>query len=73
MIEAITDRGEEMFSRVMRCAMRKYSQKGQGFVEYALVIAFVVAIAVLLTVVRPDLMDAVRASFDRPTAVIDSV
>ena len=73
MIEAIMDRGEEMFSRVVQCAVRKYSQKGQGLAEYALVIAFVVALVVALTVVRPDLLDALRASFDRPADVVDSM
>ncbi|MBR2733586.1 MAG: Flp family type IVb pilin [Selenomonadaceae bacterium] len=48
----------------------KKSEKGQGMVEYALIIAFVAAIAIY--VLNNGLKDAVKGSFDNASAMISS-
>ncbi len=39
-------------------------QKGQGMLEYALVIAFVVVVGVVLTEVRPDFLASLTEVFN---------
>ncbi|MBE8953771.1 MAG: Flp family type IVb pilin [Quinella sp. 1Q7] len=48
----------------------KKSEKGQGMVEYALIIAFVAAIAIY--VLNNGLKAAVKDSFDNASAMISS-
>lgn len=48
----------------------KKSEKGQGMVEYALIIAFVAAIAIY--VLNNGLGTAVRQSFDNASSMIQS-
>ena len=40
-------------------------QEGQGLVEYALVLAFIVVLSMVLLTVRPELRDSITAVFDR--------
>lgn len=48
------------------------SQKGQGMVEYALVIAFVVALSVVLFVTRPELAQGIGAIADRASNLLET-
>ena len=40
-------------------------EKGQGLVEYALILAFVVALSMVLLAVRPELRESIAAVFGR--------
>ena len=52
------------------CVSRRLkAQSGQGLVEYALVLAFVIAIGVGLLSVKPELKDAVVGVYDSVTAL----
>lgn len=48
-------------------------QKGQGMVEYALIIAFVVAVSVALFVTRPELAQGIGAIMDRAANLLESL
>lgn len=48
------------------------TQKGQGMVEYALIIAFVVALSVVLFVMRPELAQGIGAIADRASNLLDT-
>ncbi len=45
-------------------------QKGQGMVEYALVIAFVVAIAVVLFTTRPELSHSISGVMENASSTL---
>ena len=49
-----------------------HDQKAQGFVEYALVIGFVVALGVFLFVTHPDLMVATSSVFSSAADALSS-
>ena len=48
------------------------AQKGQGMVEYAIIIAFVVAISVVLIGVRPELAQGIGAIAERAASFLGS-
>ena len=48
----------------------KASEKGQGMVEYALIIAFVAAIAIFA--LNNGLKDAVKGAFDNASSMVNS-
>ena len=48
----------------------KKSEKGQGMVEYALIIAFVAAIAIFA--LNNGLKDAVKGAFDNASSMVNS-
>ncbi|MBR6905975.1 MAG: hypothetical protein IKN33_03380 [Selenomonadaceae bacterium] len=49
-----------------------YRQTGQGLLEYALVIAFVIAVGVALVSARPQLLEALLESFNSSADVVSS-
>lgn len=51
-------------------AKLKSSEKGQGMVEYALIIAFVAAIAIF--VLNGSLMDSISGAFDKASSTINA-
>lgn len=50
--------------------LQKKSEKGQGMVEYALIIAFVAAIAIF--VLNNGMRDAVSSAFDQASKAVTS-
>ena len=52
-----------MFTILYHLKNRYLSQKDQGIVEYALILAFVVAIAVFITSGNNNLSDAIKGVF----------
>ena len=50
----------------------KVGQKAQGMVEYALIIAFVVALGMILLTVRPEMKDALGEVFNGTAEVVSS-
>lgn len=59
-----------MFTILEHLKNRYMSQKAQGIVEYALILAFVVAIAIFITSGDNNLSDAVKGVF---TSTADQV
>ena len=53
-----------MFWRKILRPKEKNDQKAQGMVEYALVIAFVVALGIVLLAVRPELSETIGNVLD---------
>ena len=49
---------------------KKNDQKAQGMVEYALVIAFVVALGIVLLAVRPELSETIGNVLDNAVEVL---
>ena len=45
-------------------------QEGQGLVEYALVLAFIIILGVVLLTVRPELRDSITAVFERMAGLL---
>lgn len=56
-----------MFTILYHLKNRYLSQKAQGIVEYALILAFVVAIAIFITSGDNSLSDAVKGVFTKTT------
>lgn len=56
-----------MFTILEHLKNRYMSQKAQGIVEYALILAFVVAIAIFITSGDNNLSDAVKGVFTKTT------
>jgi len=56
-----------MFTILEHLKNRYMSQKAQGIVEYALILAFVVAIAIFITSGDNSLSDAVKGVFTKTT------
>lgn len=54
-----------MFTILYHLKNRYLSQKAQGIVEYALILAFVVAIAIFITSGNGNLKDAVQGVFTK--------
>lgn len=54
-----------MFTILYHLKNRYLSQKAQGIVEYALILAFVVAIAIFITSGEGNLKDAVQGVFTK--------
>ena len=54
-----------MFTILYHLKNRYLSQKAQGIVEYALILAFVVAIAIFITSGNGNLSDAVQGVFTK--------
>ncbi len=54
------------FARVSR-------QSGQGMVEYALILGFVVVISTVLFITRPELAEGIEGITERVTNLIDSI
>ena len=52
-----------MFTILYHLKNRYLSQKAQGIVEYALILAFVVAIAIFITSGNNNLSDAIKGVF----------
>ena len=52
-----------MFTILYHLKNRYLSQKAQGIVEYALILAFVVAIAIFITSGNGNLKDAIQGVF----------
>lgn len=52
-----------MFTILYHLKNRYMSQKAQGIVEYALILAFVVAIAIFITSGNNNLSDAIKGVF----------
>ena len=52
-----------MFTILYHLKNRYLSQKAQGIVEYALILAFVVAIAIFITSGNGNLQDAIQGVF----------
>ena len=52
--------------------IRKFTQKGQGIVEYALILAFVVAIAAVALSTDSGIGQAVKNVFSRTATQLDS-
>lgn len=52
--------------------IRKFTQKGQGIVEYALILAFVVAIAAVALSTDSGIGQAVQNVFSRTATQLDS-
>ena len=60
-----------MLPRVLWHILRVRWQKGQGLLEYALVIAFVIAVGVALVSARPQLLEALLESFNSSADVVN--
>ncbi len=58
---------------MLRYIFQVYRQKGQGLLEYALIIAFVIAVGVALVSARPQLLEALLASFNSSADVVNSM
>ena len=56
-----------MFTILYHLKNRYLSQKAQGIVEYALILAFVVAIAIFITSGNNNLSDAIKNVFKDTT------
>lgn len=54
-----------MFTILYHLKNRYMSQKAQGIVEYALILAFVVAIAIFITTGNDSLSDAIKGVFTK--------
>ena len=54
-----------MFTILYHLKNRYLSQKAQGIVEYALILAFVVAIAIFITSGNGNLKDAIQGVFTK--------
>lgn len=54
-----------MFTILEHLKNRYMSQKAQGIVEYALILAFVVAIAVFITTGDSNLSDSIKGVFTK--------
>ncbi len=52
--------------------IRKFTQKGQGIVEYALILAFVVAIAAVALSTDSGIGQAVKNVFSRTATQLDN-
>lgn len=61
-----------MFPRTLWHILWVRRQKGQGLLEYALVIAFVIAVGVALVSARPQLLEALLESFNASADVVSS-
>lgn len=55
---------------LVQAKLKDSDEKGQGMVEYALIIAFVAAIAIV--VLKGGLTDAVGGAFTKATSVINA-
>lgn len=62
-----------MLPRLLWHILQTRRQKGQGLLEYALVIAFVVAVGVALVSARPQLLEALLRSFNSSADVVSEV
>ena len=47
-------------------------QKGQGLVEYALLLAFLVTLGAILLMVRPELRESITNTFTSMAEILDS-
>lgn len=61
-----------MFTILEHLKNRYMSQKAQGIVEYALILAFVVAIAVFITTGDGNLKDAIKGVFTKTTEQVSN-
>ena len=61
-----------MFTILEHLKNRYMSQKAQGFVEYALILAFVVAIAIFITSGDNSLSKAVEGVFSNATSMVSA-
>lgn len=52
---------------------RYMSEKAQGMVEYALIVAFIVGIAVVVFATDGDLAQAVKAGFSKVKEKVDAI
>lgn len=59
-----------MFTILEHLKNRYMSQKAQGIVEYALILAFVVAIAIFITSGDNSLSDAVKGVFTKTASQV---
>ena len=60
-----------MFTILEHLKNRYMSQKAQGIVEYALILAFVVAIAIFITSGDNSLSDAVKGVFTKTSEQVN--
>lgn len=49
------------------------AQKAQGLVEYALILAFVVSVFILISVTNPQLKQSIAGAFDHAATAVDTV
>lgn len=60
-----------MLPRLLWHILQMRRQKGQGLLEYALVIAFVIAVGVALVSAHPQLLEALLGSFNSSADVVN--